>query len=615
MARKLLIRDLTLRDGQQSAFATRMSQEQVDRVLPFYKDANFYAMEVWGGAVPDSVMRYLNENPWDRLEKIKAVIGDVSKLTALSRGRNLFGYAPYPDEIIDGFCKNSIESGLGIMRIFDALNDVNNVKSTIRYVKQYGGIADCAVCYTIDPHFTFSERAKAALKGKPLPKAIFTNDYFLQKAKGMEQLGADMITIKDMSGLIQPSRSAELIKLFKKELHIPIDFHTHCTPGYGLGAVLSAIINGVDIVDTVIWNFAGGPAAPAIELIYVFCQKLGIELDIDMAAVAEINHKLLNIRKELDAYDAVKQFPNPFNPLTDKLPDHIDKAFDDAIIASKRNDEDALLKACHEIESYFNFPAPNELVKNAEIPGGMYTNMVAQLKQLNAMDILEDAMKLIPTVRLAAGLPPLVTPTSQIVGVQAVNCAMDMKHGKEMYTNTSNQFVALVKGEYGETPVPVSPDFRLQIAKVKEETPYDTSKHKAPDNPILEEYGGVRLAENEKEVLLLELFPSVATTFLTNQKKLRFEQTCKEEIIQEEAPKEDILPITGQVIESPMPGNIFKLLVKSGDHVQKGQEIIILEAMKMENNIMSEYTGTVKQLFVEEGTIVSVGAKLVEIEE
>ena len=181
MAKKLLIRDLTLRDGQQSAFATRMRQEQIDRVLPFYKDANFYAMEVWGGAVPDSVMRYLNENPWDRLEKIKAAVGDVSKLTALSRGRNLFGYAPYTDEIIDGFCRNAIESGLGIMRIFDALNDVNNVKSTIKYVKKYGGIADCAVCYTIDPHFSAMERFKAALKGKKLPKAVFTDEYFLSK--------------------------------------------------------------------------------------------------------------------------------------------------------------------------------------------------------------------------------------------------------------------------------------------------------------------------------------------------------------------------------------------------------------------------------------------------
>ena len=151
MNRKLLIRDLTLRDGQQSAFATRMNQSQVDRVLPFYKEANFYAMEEWGGAVPDSVMRFLNENPWDRLEKIHHAVGDASKLTALSRGRNLYGYAPYPDEIIDGFFKNAVASGLNIMRIFDALNDVNNVKSSVKYIKKYGGMADCAVCYTVDP--------------------------------------------------------------------------------------------------------------------------------------------------------------------------------------------------------------------------------------------------------------------------------------------------------------------------------------------------------------------------------------------------------------------------------------------------------------------------------
>jgi len=354
-----------------------MNQNQVDRVLPFYKDAKFYAMEVWGGAVPDSVMRYLNENPWDRLEKIKAVIGDVSKLTALSRGRNLFGYAPYTDEIIEGFCKNAIESGLGIMRIFDALNDVNNVKSTIKYVKKYGGMADCAVCYTIDPKYP-KLSLMDKLKGKKNPEPVFTNEYFLNKAKEMEALGADMITIKDMSGLINPARISEMMQLFKSNLKIPVDFHTHCTPGYGLGAVLSAIVHGVDIVDTNIWNFAGGPAAPAIELIYIFCKKLGIELDVNMEAVAKINKELYTIRKELEAYDAVKQFPNPFNPLTDTLPANIDKLFDDAIAAAKSNNEEALLEACHAIEAYFNFPKPNELVKKAEVPGGMYTNMVAQ---------------------------------------------------------------------------------------------------------------------------------------------------------------------------------------------------------------------------------------------
>ena len=613
MARKLLIRDLTLRDGQQSSFATRMNQNQVDRVLPFYKDAKFYAMEVWGGAVPDSVMRYLNENPWDRLEKIKAVIGDVSKLTALSRGRNLFGYAPYTDEIIEGFCKNAIESGLGIMRIFDALNDVNNVKSTIKYVKKYGGMADCAVCYTIDPKYPKLSLIDK-LKGKKNPEPVFTNEYFLNKAKEMEALGADMTTIKDMSGLINPARISEMMQLFKSNLKIPVDFHTHCTPGYGLGAVLSAIVHGVDIVDTNIWNFAGGPAAPAIELIYIFCKKLGIELDVNMEAVANSNKELYTIRKELEAYDAVKQFPNPFNPLTDTLPANIDKLFDDAIAAAKSNNEEALLKACHAIEAYFNFPKPNELVKKAEVPGGMYTNMVAQLKQLNSMEILEDAMKLIPTVRLAAGLPPLVTPTSQIVGAQAVNCALDIKNGKPMYSNVSNQFVALVKGEYGKTPVPVDPEFRLKIAGTREEIPYDTSKYQMQENPVLTEFGGVKLAENEKEVLLMELFPAVAKNFLTKQKEARYMATHKATQAQQSIEVQKEEPITGKVVEAPMPGNIFKILVKPGDVVSKGQNVLVLEAMKMENNITSDYAGKVKRILTQEGKSVTAGAKLIEIE-
>ena len=616
MAQKLLIRDLTLRDGQQSSFATRMTQQQIDRVLPFYKDANFYAMEVWGGAVPDSVMRYLNENPWDRLEKIKAVVGNVSKLTALSRGRNLFGYAPYTDEIIEGFCRNSIESGLGIMRIFDALNDVNNVKSTIKYVKKYGGIADCAVCYTIDPKYP-KLGLLDKLKGKKNPEPVFTNAYFLDKAKQMAALGADMVTIKDMSGLIQPSRIAELIPLFKQNLSIPVDFHTHCTPGYGLGAVLMAIIKGVDIVDTNIWNFAGGTGAPAIELVYIFCKKLGVELDVNMEAVAKINKELYGIRKELEAVDASKQFPNPFNPLTDQLPAEIDKEFDKAIEAAKANNEEALLNACHAIEAYFNFPKPNELVKKAEVPGGMYSNMVAQLKQLNSMDILEKAMELIPTVRLAAGLPPLVTPTSQIVGAQAVNCALDIKAGKPMYSNVSNQFVNLVKGEYGKTPVPVDPEFSLKIAGPREEIPYDTSKYQMQPNPELPEAGGVKLAANEKEVLLLELFPQVAKNFLTKQKVAAYEAQHKadapqaEKVVAEEKKNE---PITGKTVKAPMPGSILRFTVKPGDTVTKSQTVVILEAMKMENSIATDYAGTVKRLLVKEGTTVAADAPMIEIE-
>lgn len=185
--------------------------------------------------------------------------GRCLELTALSRGRNLFGYSPYTDEIIDGFCRNSIRSGLGIMRIFDALNDVDNVKSTVKYVKQYGGIADCAVCtpWTRMPEPGFWAR----LTGKSAPKPVFTDAYFLDKARQMAALGADMITIKDMSGLIPPRRVATLVRLLKKNLSVPVDFHTHCTPGYGLASVLSAIIAGVDVVDTNCWYFAEGTGA------------------------------------------------------------------------------------------------------------------------------------------------------------------------------------------------------------------------------------------------------------------------------------------------------------------------------------------------------------------
>jgi pyruvate carboxylase subunit B len=613
----LKIRDLTLRDGQQSSFATRMNQNQIDRVLPFYKDAHFYAMEVWGGAVPDSVMRYLGENPWDRLEKIHAAVGKASLLTALSRGRNLFGYQPYPDNIIEGFCRESISSGLGIMRIFDALNDVDNVKSTIRYVKQYGGIADCAVCYTIDPKYPpLSLMDK--LKGKKNPAPVFTDKYFLDKVMQMTALGADMITIKDMSGLIPPKRVYDLVTLFKKHISVPVDFHTHCTPGYGLASVVSAIAAGADVVDTNIWNFAGGPAAPAIELIYIFCEKMGVGLDVNMEAVAKINKELLDIRAELADFDAVKRVAKPFNPLTDTIPAEIDAEFDRAVKAARAVDEDTLVDACHKIEAFFGFPPPNELVKAAEIPGGMYTNMVAQLKQLHNEDILPRAMELIPAVRLDAGLPPLVTPTSQIVGAQAVNCAMDEKNGKPHYTTKSVQFVNLVKGEYGKTPVPIDPAFREKITGSPVETNFDTSKHKMQPNPELEQFGGVKLAENEKEVLLLELFPMVAKDYLTRIKGEKYAAEHAKRAAADAAKaaeaKAKVIPVTGPTIDAPLPGKMWKFLVKPGDKVTQNMDVCILEAMKMENNIVAEISGVVKRLLVAEGDAVQAGAQLIELE-
>ena len=518
MIRKLLIRDVTLRDGQQSLFATRLHQAQIDRVLPIYKEAGFYALEVWGGAVPDSIMRYLNEDPWERLETIKKEIGNISHLTALSRGRNLFGYNPYPEEVIEGFNRNAVKSGISIMRIFDALNDTNNIKSTIKYVKENGGLADCVVCYTVDPKFTRKERFLAALHGKPLPKAIFTVDYFIKMGKELEALGADMVTLKDMAGLIQPHKVSQIIKAFKKNLKIPVDFHTHCTPGYGLSSALAAIISGVDILDTAILNFAGGPAAPAFELIQIFCTKLGIETGINLDAVVRINKILKEIRLEMADIDSYKIYPIEFDITKDKLPDHIDKLFDDAIEFAQADDEARLVETCAKIEKYFNFPDPDEKVKFAEVPGGMYTNMLAQLKQLKQEDLLPRVLEIIPTVRLAAGCPPLVTPTSQIVGAQAVNCVIDEKNGKPYYSNNSIQFINLVKGSYGKTPIPVDPDFREKIAGTRVEVPFNTANYEKQPNPSFPQYGeNVKLAMDEKEELLLELFPMVANKFLLDK--------------------------------------------------------------------------------------------------
>lgn len=524
MARSILIRDLTLRDGQQSQFATRMTQAQVERVLPLYTRAGFYALEVWGGAVPDSIMRYLGENPWHRLESIKAAIGEVSKLTALSRGRNLFGYNPYPDSVIEGFCRNAVQSGIGIMRIFDALNDTENMEASIRFVKENGGLADCAVCYTVDPQFTFMERMKGYLKGRPLPRNTFTVDYFVQKAVRLEALGADMISLKDMAGLVGPADCAKLVRALKQHVKVPLDLHTHCTPGFGLASVLVAMVEGVDIVDTVIMPFAGGPAAPAFELIQIFADKLGLETGVDRNVVADIARELHQIRTELAPFDEFKgNIPPDFDLTRDKLPPEIEVLFDEAIACAKAERYDALLVACQAIERHFNFPEPDEAVRVAQIPGGMYTNMLAQMKQAKQEAIFQRVLRAVPRVRLAAGCVPLVTPTSQIVGAQAVNCILAEIKDKPFFSNCSSNFVNLVKGSYGHTPIAVDPDFREQVAGVREETPYDTGAYEPQPNPALEDCGGVLLAQDEKERLLLELFPSVADKFLRGVRKREFE--------------------------------------------------------------------------------------------
>jgi oxaloacetate decarboxylase alpha subunit/pyruvate carboxylase subunit B len=516
MKKQLLIRDVTLRDGQQSLFAARMTQKQVERTLPGFKDAGFYAMEVWGGSVPETMLKHLDESPWDRLGKIKESIGDSTLLAGMSRGRNLFGYNPYPESVINGFHKNAIQSGIAIMRVSDALNDLENIRPTIQFIKDNGGIADCAVVYSVDPKYSTREKMKALFHAKVLPTKLFTKDHFLKKALELQEMGADMITIKDMAGLITPNRAGVLVRMLKQQTAVPVDFHTHCTAGYGLASTLMAIVNGADIVDTALMSFAGGNSAPAFELIQLFCSRMGIATSVNIDKVIQLDGELRSIRRELKEFD-MYEFPREFNILTDTLPKDIDQMMELAIAYAKSDKEDDLLEVCHRIESWFGFPEPNPKIGDAKIPGGMYPNMLAQLKQLKLEKLLPRAIELVPLVRLASGCAPLVTPVSQVIGVQAVNCAVDEEKGLPLYTTKSIQFVNLVKGIYGHTPVPVDPEFRFKLAGVKEEIPYDTKFYKKQDNPVFEEYGGVKLALNEKEELLLELFPSLAYNFLSKR--------------------------------------------------------------------------------------------------
>jgi oxaloacetate decarboxylase alpha subunit/pyruvate carboxylase subunit B len=533
MKKKLLIRDVTLRDGQQSLFATRMNIEQIERSLPGFKAAGFYAIEVWGGNVPETSLRYLNENPWERLTKIHEIIGDSSLLAGLSRGRNLFGYNPYPDGVINGFHKNAIQSGITIMRVFDALNDLENIRPSLQFIKDNGGIADCAVVYSVDPKYSTREKVKALLHAKVLPTKLFTKDHFLQKAIQLKEMGADIITIKDMAGLITPHRAGTLVSMLKNQLSVPIDFHTHCTAGYGLASTLMAIVNGADIVDTSLMSFAGGNGAPAFELVQLLCNRMGIQTGVNIDAAIQLDQQLRVIRHELKEFDS-NDFPREFNILTDELPRDIDNMIEMAIAYAKADKEDDLLEVCHRIESWFGFPEPDHKIGEAKIPGGMYPSMLAQLSQLKLEKLLPRAIELVPLVRLASGCPPLVTPASQIIGVQAVNCAVDESKGLPLYSTKSIQFVNLVKGIYGRTPVPVDPDFRFKLAGVKQEIPYDTRFYKKQENPEFEEYGGVKLAMNEKEELLLELFPALAHEYL----RKRMEDTYLAEIHRVEEEKQ-----------------------------------------------------------------------------
>ena len=547
---KIGITETVLRDAHQSLIATRMRTDEFEGILEKMDKIGYHSLECWGGATFDACLRFLDEDPWDRLRLIRKKCPNT-KLQMLFRGQNMLGYRHYSDELVDYFVKKSIDNGIDILRIFDALNDVRNLQTAINAAKKYGGHVQAAISYTTGP--------------------VFDTEYYCHYAKELEDAGADSICIKDMAGLLTPYGTYDLVKALKETVNIPIQLHSHYTSGLASMVHLKGIEAGVDVIDTAMSPLAMGTSHPATESMVAALQGTPYDTGLDLKALSEVRDFFVPLREKYLA---------------------------DGLLNPKMLGVDA-----------------NTLLY--QVPGGMLSNLLGQLKQAGKEDKLEEVLAEVPRVRKDSGYPPLVTPTSQIVGAQAVNCALDEKAGRPMYTNKSSQFVGLVKGEYGKTPVKIDPEFRFKICGVREETPYDTSKYQMQPNPELPEAGGVKLAADEKEVLLLELFPLVAKTFLTNMKVKAYEASKPAEPAAKagETPAgETQAVITGNVVTAPLPGRIIELKVKVGDAVKAGQEVAVLEAMKMENAITSDFAGTVKQILVRQGQTVATDAVLMEIE-
>lgn len=389
---KVGITETICRDAHQSLIATRMTTEEMLPALPLMDKVGYHSLEVWGGATFDACLRFLNEDPWERLRKIRKA-APKTKLQMLFRGQNVLGYRHYADDVVEYFVQKSIANGIDIIRIFDALNDVRNLQTAINATKKEKGHVQAAISYTISP--------------------VHNNDFFVKLAKEYESCGADSICIKDMAGLLTPYNAFELVKKLKKAVKIPIQLHTHYTSGVASMTYLKAIEAGVDIVDTALSPMALGTSQPPTEPLVATLQGTEYDTGID-----------LNLLTEIAEY---------FKPLREKY-------LASGLMSTKVLGVDI-----------------NTL--KYQVPGGMLSNLVSQLKQQGKEDKLDEVLKEVPEVRKDLGYPPLVTPTSQIVGTQAV---LNVLMG-ERYKMVTKETKGICKGEYGRTPVPIDDEFRKKI--------------------------------------------------------------------------------------------------------------------------------------------------------
>ena len=439
----LYLTDTILRDAHQSQAATRMRLEDMLPACEVLDSIGYWSLECWGGATFDACMRFLNEGPWERLRALRRALPHT-KLQMLFRGQNILGYKHYADDVVDAFCAKSIENGIDIIRIFDALNDVRNLEQAIRSTKKYGGMVEATLSYTISP--------------------IHDEAYFVKLAKELEQMGADVICIKDMANLLLPMDAYSLVKRLKETVSVPIHLHTHNTTGTGDMVYLMAAYAGVDIVDTALSPLANGTSQPATESLVATLRGTARDTGLDLNKMSEA---AVHFRK----------------------------------VAQRLKDEGSLDPKVLNVDT-------NTLLY--QVPGGMLSNLISQLKQVGKEDQYYDVLAEIPRVREDFGYPPLVTPSSQIVGTQAV---MNVIMG-ERYKTFPKESKAMLRGEYGALPGKVNEDVRAKAGIAPEEVitcrPADLLEPELPK--YREEFRG--LAKSDEDVLSLALFPQVAPKFL-----------------------------------------------------------------------------------------------------
>lgn len=493
-ARRIQFVDCSLRDGHQSLLATRMTTPQAMRVLPMLKESGFREIELWGGAVLDSCLRFTGEDPFERLDIFREFLGDGIHIRALCRGQNLFAYSPYADNVVASFMKHAVRGGVSKMRIFDALNDSRNLIVATMATKTYNGVAEAALSYTTSP--------------------VHNLDYFLNFARLVEDDGADCLAIKDMAGICHPKVAYDLVKGLKAQSKLEINFHSHCTNGLAVTAAIAAMQAGAERIDTAFGPMAGATSQPPIEVLGWFADEMGFEVQLASRDLyPKIQEELARIRTELAQFD--KYAGNLPKPLPATCPKELRPAVAKAASLVANGDAESLEKARTivegEILAAYGYPPAEEGQLDAQVPGGMISNLYNQLKEINQLDQLPKILEEIPRVRKDAGYVPLVTPTSQIVGTQAT---FNVSAGAP-YKIASQEFKDLVLGKYGRTPAPIPLETVKRICGPKAEPlSMRPGQYLKPVDVVHDVARKTKWAKTIRDQLLFLLFPKPAEEFL-----------------------------------------------------------------------------------------------------